>query len=158
MLACTTFELKQSTLEGEQTIWFKQNQSAVRIMVPKFPGSLTSSKARTKSACLSISLEAEISNIARIPCGVFRPLICSNCFLETTKERSLDSGGLKRRISSSEPKTPRHLIELPTNSSILLRPSTINWLYFCLNFFNWSARRCLICALLILSNIIKTKL
>ena len=72
-LARTTLPLKGSTPPPARTIASQPAASAVRMMVPTFPGSFGSTSAassRGPAATTSCSARVAIAQIATIPCGV----------------------------------------------------------------------------------------
>lgn len=80
MVACTTLGLYTSTVSSEQMIFLMPNQSAVRIIVPKLPGSWMPSNTKTKlccSVCVSILAHCGIFIRAITSCGVVKLLIFS---------------------------------------------------------------------------------
>src|SRR5690554_4455203 len=81
IVACTTLGLKQSAESKEQIIFSIPNQSAVRIIVPRFPGSCIQSNTKENlslNSGASISEFVGIWNKANIPLGLFNVLIFSN--------------------------------------------------------------------------------
>ena len=55
IVACTTLGLKASAVSGLQIMVLMPNQSAIRIMVPKLPGSWTPSRANTNCDDMSVA-------------------------------------------------------------------------------------------------------
>ena len=67
IVLCTTLGLKQETEPSLQTMRLTPNQSAVRMMVPKFPGSCRWSRASVRGQlllgsgkCLSTSIHTSL--------------------------------------------------------------------------------------------------
>ena len=95
MVAWTVFGLYTSTVFGEQKICSIPNQSAKRMIVPRFPGSCTSSSARQSEWLIT---EASVSysgcsNTASTCWGVFNKLARERSSSDTSETSSTGSLG-----------------------------------------------------------------
>lgn len=91
IVACTTLGLKASTVPSLQNIVDMPNQSAMRIIVPRLPGSCILSSAR-HSSLLHIVVSVSLLGIGKIPmtcCGCCRKLIFFSSVSDTEMRSTL---------------------------------------------------------------------
>ena len=88
MVACTTLGLNASAVSLLQKISVMPNQSAIRMMVPRFPGFCTPSSANDNfpigTTQLSVSFQSGMLKTASTSCGVCRKLTLRNSSAETS--------------------------------------------------------------------------
>src|SRR5690606_9023990 len=123
-----TLGLKQSTVLRLQTKCSTPNQSQSLIMVPKFPGSRTSSKA-TINFEVSTGFDLGISKIANALLGVFKLLIFFNS--ASVIKCSCLASLLRASIVYNSLSSKREF----SNSLMVFMPSATNIWCCCLYFF-----------------------
>ena len=94
IVACTTFGFNASAVPAVQTMLRMPNQSAVRMMVPRLPGSCTLSSARTSSAAgASERLADDTVGISNIPST------CCGCWSSDTLRSSSSVTGISSAVA-----------------------------------------------------------
>ena len=127
IVACTVLGLYRSTVSGEHTTSRTPNQSAVRTIVPRLPGSRTPSRASTtRPGEKSGSPHCGISHTASTPSGVDCALMRPICAWVT---HSTGQGHTARAMgkNSSVANTSRREIWPPSAISLTdFMPSMVN--------------------------------
>ena len=153
IVACTTFGAKASAVSRLQMIVAMPNQSAMRIIVPRFPGSCTPSRTRHRLLANHSGAGNELD------CGVLKiPITCWGCCRKLalrnssslTRMCSASLEWLLGMVSNHSSVPMRHCGWKPARSSSLtiLVPSATKTPSLCLAFF--CSRLCMYFSLFLL--------
>ena len=152
IVACTTFGLYTSAVSGLHTMVSMPNQSAMRMMVPRLPGSCTPSSASTSFLLMlsAVSSSSVCLKTASTCCGFCCKLVFVSSSSVTTISSSVRCASSWCCCTHSSVATMVKARCLTSMSPTVLGPSATNTPSVFRFFFKASALMCFILFLLII--------